>query len=324
MTSHGVALRWVVLGGLLLEMVACAGPRLRPRKAAPGEIEDGSTITLAESAPTETTLDLPDIPNADGVWLEMINAATRAIDLSHFYTSDQPPSRLTPIIGALRAAVARGVRVRFLVDESVAAKYPETLDALTGQAGLQLRKLAVQKLMGGVQHAKYMVIDRREAYLGSQNFDWRSLEHIQEMGVRIRSKRVAGALLDVFETDWEFAGGAPANLRIVRRPDADAVRLFTGETVTFVASPKGWLPDEAEWDLPKLVRLIDQARSELGIQLLTYKTKSYDGSLFLELDRALRRAAARGVGVRLLVSDWSNKPSSEARRSISALSQVPG
>jgi phosphatidylserine/phosphatidylglycerophosphate/cardiolipin synthase-like enzyme len=41
--------------------------------------------------------------------------------------------------------------------------------------------------------------------------------------------------------------------------------------------------------------------------VLTYKARGRDGSSFPELEEALKRAAARGVKVELLVSDWSKR-----------------
>src|SRR5207237_477557 len=152
-----------------------------------------------------------------------------------------PPSRLTTVIDALRAAVKRGVRVRFLADAGFAKRESRVLDALA-QAGIDVRRFDVHVLTGGVQHAKYFVVDGREAYAGSQNFDWRSLTHIQELGVRFRQPDAVRALLDVFEYDWALAGGAqpprPSTAYDFPQHTAD------GAEVTFVASPKGHLPDE--------------------------------------------------------------------------------
>ncbi|MCA9614662.1 MAG: hypothetical protein KC586_18025, partial [Myxococcales bacterium] len=47
-----------------------------------------------------------------------------------------------------------------------------------------------------------------EAYVGSQNFDWRSLEHVQELGVRLREPTLVAHVREVFELDWALAGGA--------------------------------------------------------------------------------------------------------------------
>jgi phosphatidylserine/phosphatidylglycerophosphate/cardiolipin synthase-like enzyme len=77
--------------------------------------------------------------------------------------------------------------------------------------------------------------------------------------------------------------------------------------VTFVASPKGYLPDERLWDLPALVRLIDSAQRSVRVQLLTYRARGGRGGDFPELEEALQRAAARGAKVELLVSDWSKR-----------------
>jgi phosphatidylserine/phosphatidylglycerophosphate/cardiolipin synthase-like enzyme len=55
--------------------------------------------------------------------------------------------------------------------------------------------------------------------------------------------------------------------------------------------------------------------------VLKYKTTSRDGSTFTDLDDALRRAASRGVEVRLLISDWSK--SRGAIEPLQALARVP-
>ena len=147
----------------------------------------GGEVQVVESVPVETTLDHADIPDAYQVWPEMIAGATRTLDLAEFYVSNAPNSRLEPVIQAIEAAADRGVAVRLLADAGFARTYPETLDRLAARHGVTVRRFEVGKIMGGVLHAKYFVVDGRETFLGSQNFDWRSLEHIQELGVRLRS-----------------------------------------------------------------------------------------------------------------------------------------
>ena len=90
-----------------------------------------------------------------------------------------------------------------------------------------------------------------------------------------------------------------------------------GLTLTLGASPQGFLPDEA-WELPKLLRWIDEAKTSVNVQVLTYKTMNRDGVGFRDLDDALRRAAERGVKVHLLVSSWNAKD-----ESLRSLAQVP-
>src|SRR5262249_16663287 len=86
--------------------------------------------------------------------------------------------------------------------------YPESLDRLKNQ-GIALRLLDAKTMMGGVQHAKYLVVDDDELYIGSANFDWRSLDHVHELGLHVRSIRQARILLAIFDGDWEAADGRP-------------------------------------------------------------------------------------------------------------------
>ncbi len=244
--------------------------------------------------PRETTLDRPEVPNAPDVWLDMIAGAKRSIDLAEFYVSDAPGSRMHAVLEAIERAAARGVHVRLLVDATFYAKYPEIPDAWSHRANMQVRRL---DLSPGVLHAKYFVVDGREAYVGSQNFDWRSLEHIVEMGARVRAPHVVSAMAAIFEADWRVAGGEPFRLQIARASDG---------AIGLGASPKKLVP-EALWDLPRLVSFLGSAKRTLRVQVLTYKTTSRDGSAFHELDDAVRAAARRGVSVELLVSTWGEK-----------------
>lgn len=256
------------------------------------------SLALVETAPIETPLDHADIPEAYEVWPKLIDEARKTVDLAEFYATSQPASRLEPTITALERAVQRGVKVRMLVDAGFAKKEPGTVERL--EQLVTLRRIDWHARAGGVLHAKYFVVDGTVAYLGSQNFDWRSLTHIQELGLRARSLGIATALEDVFETDWALAAGGPAGARV--HHDTPALEL-DGAQVTPVYSPKGWLPDEKRWDLPRLVELIDGARKSVRVQLLTYSpARGFD-----ELDAALRRAGARGVEVQLLVSDWCKR-----------------
>ena len=239
---------------------------------------------LVESQPVETALDKGALPEAYQVWLQMIARARERLDFAEMYAvDDDRPSRLTPVFAAVEDALARGVRVRWLASASFAKTYPALLAALE-QRGAQVKRLEKPFL-----HAKYFVVDGREAYLGSQNFDWRSLEHIQELGVRFDSPAEVAALEDVFETDWTGELHATASAGRLR------------------GSPQGPIP----WDLPELVKLVDSANESVRVQVLTWSDDA------AELRDALVRAAARGVKTQLLVSDWELRP--KTRRALEAL-----
>lgn len=267
---------------------------------------------LVESFPIETSLDHPDIRDAHRVWVELIDGARTSLDIAEFYASNQAGSRLEAVVRAVERAAARGVRVRFLADAGFVDTYPETLARLAGRRGIAVRHYRGKDLAGGILHAKYFVVDGAVAFLGSQNFDWRSLTHIQELGLVARDAGVVRALADTFATDWALAGGARRDFRV--RPPRGGYRF--GRGVTAALSPRGWLPVEALWDLPQLVALIDGAERSVHVQLLSYHDD------VPELEEALRRAGERGVKVRLLVADWSKRAG--RIEVVQALERLPG
>lgn len=279
---------------------------------------------LYESWPIETALDDPDLRDAHLVWLERIEAAERSLDLAHFYASDREGSRLAPILAALEAAAERGVRVRFLLSERFRETYPATWKRLAAHRGIEVRFL---DLGPGVLHAKYFIVDGAEVLLGSQNFDWRSLTHIVELGARVRSPRVAAAFARIFAADWALAGGErEAHARLGGAPAAETVALkspYGPVEVRAVFSPRGRLPSTRDWDLPRLVERIDAARERVRVQLLTYATTDREGRYFDTLESALRRAAARGVQVELLLANWCKRRwTIEGLQSLQALPRV--
>lgn len=266
----------------------CSGAHHIEETPAPDRVVP--PVELVETAPIETTLDHADIANAYRVWPEMIHGAAASIDLAEFYASNAPASRLEPIVHALESAAARGVRVRFLAERSFVKVYPDTLARLA-KAGVTVRELDIGT--GGILHAKYFIVDGSDAFLGSQNFDWRALEHNLELGARIREPAIAKGLAAIFERDWAVAGGEPL-------PAATVVPA--AGPVTLVASPRDLLPAGVPWDLPKLVALLDAATTAIHVQALTYRAGDWD-----ELEAPLLRAAARGVKVQMLLADWSKR-----------------
>lgn len=280
----------------------------------PTASEVQGSLELVETFPSETTLDHPDLRETHVVWPELIGEAEQRLDLAWFYVSDVEGSRLGATLDAIRAAAKRGVAVRLLADAGFHKTYPEVLDGLGALEGIELRLLDLKPLTGGVLHAKYFLIDDDVTWLGSQNCDWRSLEHIQELGVIVHSAMIGGAFRDVFEADWMLASGEMKSVPEVDRYVAPVMLEFGGEPVRVlpVASPKDWLPSRQLWDLPLILELIAEAKQTVRVQLLTYRASERDGERWDAIEAELLEAASRGVSVELLVADWGKRSSTLA------------
>ncbi|MDO9694112.1 MAG: phospholipase D-like domain-containing protein [Candidatus Latescibacteria bacterium] len=292
------------LAALLLLAIATTSPAASPPAAG--------SMQLVESVPAETVLDQPDLPEARDVWPAMIASARSTLDIEVFYISADPArdDALDAVLAEVSAASARGVRVRLLADRGFHKTYPEWIDAIGGLAGAEVRLLDARRLWGGVQHAKFFVVDGRDCFVGSQNWDYRALEHIRELGARFASPAVAAAVGAVFAHDWALAGDEPPPAATV---GAGPWTLETGggatSTVRFAASPPQALPPGVPHDEPLLVDLIDRAAHEVRLHLLSYGVTERDGTYYATLDAALRRAAARGVQVKVILSNWAKRAS---------------
>ncbi|MFA6028242.1 MAG: phospholipase D-like domain-containing protein [Elusimicrobiota bacterium] len=277
---------------------------------------------LVCSIPAETTLSPGDLRTAAEVWPEMFASAKKSIDISEFYIVNAPGEPLEPSIEALRKAGERGVKIRFIAERKMAENSLEGFELLRKIPNLELRVQdfsAISK--GGITHAKYFIVDGREGYLGSQNFDWRSLKHIHELGLRVSEPRILGQMSAVFAQDWKayerVAAGKPVAPLQRSRPKAQ-----TDRRAYLVASPWPFDPPGVGDSERELVRLIGAAEKEVAVQLLDYAPLDGKKRFYAPIDNALRLAATRGVSVKLLVSNWNTDyPAVEHLKS---LSLVPG
>lgn len=281
-------------------------------------------IQLAESRPLETALGDPALATAQAVWVEMIDGARQRVDLEHFYLSHKRGEALQPVIDAIGRAAARGVRVRLLLDARMRTTYPWPLDSLAALPGIEARGVDFRRLAGGVQHAKFMVVDGRDAFLGSQNLDWRALSHIHELGARVRLAPIAAAMADVFETDWRAADTSYRAVAVSRARPRLPIRFTQGGErgeAYLSASPPQLLPAGVLRDHEILLARLRGAQREIVAQVLQYGVAGY-GERDSSLHEALIAAAGRGVKVRLIVSDWVIGDDGE--KDLRALAEVPG
>lgn len=299
---------------LLLTCIAVLAPTA-PSPAAT-TATSAPPLQLGESRPLETALGDPALPAAADVWVEMIRGARASLDLEHFYLSNRAGEALQPVLDEIGRAAARGVRVRLLLDAAMYRTYPMPADSLGRLANVQFRRVDYRRLAGGVQHAKFMIVDGLDTWLGSQNLDWRALTQIHELGMRARDPVLAAAASAVFASDWAGADTTVAFQPAAYSAPAWPRRLVQapGDTadVWFGASPRATTPAGIPWDRDLIVRCIAGAKREVNVQVMQYGVRLRGGADDSTLHRALLGAAARGVKVRLLAADWSLGGANEA------------
>ena len=289
----------MTLRPFFLLLAACwAFAASQAARAQPGIQRQTLMTRLVQSIPAETDLADPDLPFARDVWVEMLQAAKSHVEAAEFYVTSRPGSALEPVLAELERAGARGVKVRFLLSSKMLDQDPASVARIRRIPGAEVRSFDLAGVSKGILHAKYFVVDGAEAFLGSQNFDWRALEHIHELGVRTTDARLVSRLSELFAIDWRFAG----DHKLPFLPSAPPPG--TPPAVELVASPPFLTPRDIRPAILGLVDLLGQAQTSIQVQLLTYSPISGQDSYWPVLDNALRAAAVRGVKVRLMVSDW--------------------
>ncbi|WP_415261135.1 phospholipase D-like domain-containing protein [Pseudomonas chlororaphis] len=289
-----LSVRIAGLAGLLIS------PLVQADFAIPG-------FELVHTVPVDTALGTADLRQPGPVWIELFDGAKSQIDIGQFYAADHPGSVLGKVIEHLEAAGKRGVKIRFLLEEKgLKLSDPATLERLRAIPNLTFRVLPYARVSGGIIHAKYMVVDGKQAFIGSQNFDWRSLEHIHETGLRISDQATVAQVQAIFEQDWQAQAAVAAN-QPVPLPAAGQEPARRGNYL--VASPQRYNPPGVGDSQQELPRLLAEAQNEVRVQLLDYAPLSYGPErtrpYYAVIDNAVRAAAARGVSIKLLVSNWN-------------------
>ncbi|MFC0169212.1 phospholipase D-like domain-containing protein [Pseudoduganella danionis] len=295
-------MRRVLPAVVLPALLALASPA-RAEFTIPG-------FELVQTAPVETTLTNSDLRDPATVWSELFDHAKQEILIGQFYAVNKSGSVFSKVVERLAAAGQRGVKIRFLLDQKgVGLSEQSTIEQLKAIPNLELRVIDFNKLTGnGIIHAKYLVVDGAVAYVGSQNFDWRSFEHIHETGLRISEPKLVAQVQAIFNQDWRAQaltaqGMVVPALNVARQP------LNLQRDAMLVASPQAYNPvgvDDSEAALPALLA---QAKTEVRVQLLDYAPLSYGPKgtrpYYAVIDNAVRAAANRGVKIKLLVSNWN-------------------
>jgi phosphatidylserine/phosphatidylglycerophosphate/cardiolipin synthase-like enzyme len=105
------------------------------------------------------------------------------------------------IEGALVAAQRRGVKVEVILPASRGENDPNA----EGIAALLQGGVAVREDGQLYMHAKMLLVDGQEAFVGSENCSPSGLERNREVGILVSDEAVLATLQRTFEADWQAA-----------------------------------------------------------------------------------------------------------------------
>lgn len=275
---------------------------------------------LVQSAPSETIYENSDLPRTFDVWKKMIDESKASVDIEAFYFADAKGEPLESIIGSMKNASERGVKVRIIVDSSFYSRNDKSVDLLEGIENISIRKIPFGNLSGGVMHAKYFIVDNENLFLGSQNMDWRAIKHIHEIGVRVKNKSLAKTFTELFETDWNLSEGniyGLANQKPVNVVNSESPVILNsgkyGEMTLYPAfSPPSLNPAGFSSEEDELLKIIENTREKLLIQIYSFSDKDrYDTVQYTKISDALIKAAGRDVSIKIILPDWAMRDYSE-------------
>jgi cardiolipin synthase len=257
----------------------------------------GDAVTRRPTLSGNQVVPLENGENAFPVMLAAIGQARRSVWLSTYIFETDPVGR--EFVAALAAAVARGVRVRVLVD-GVGEWYslPRAVPLLR-RSGVPAARFLPPRLAPPVlslnlrNHRKLLIVDGETGFAGGMNIGGREVgkarhRRMADLHFQLRGPAVS-QLAECFAADWLFATGESLHL--------PALGAAAGASLCRVITEG---PDE---DNDKLLFVILGAISVARRQVLIMTPYFIPPP---ELTAALQTAALRGVEVCLVLPARSN------------------
>lgn len=133
-------------------------------------------------------------PDSENATIAIINDATSSLEIYNEEMSDGN------VINALISAAQRGVTVD--VDMSYENNWKSAFQRLS-IAGVHIRTYATKASL--YIHAKMIIADGTQAFIGSENFSATSLNNNRELGIVIVKPEIIASLNSTFQTDWKNA-----------------------------------------------------------------------------------------------------------------------
>jgi len=196
---------------------------------------------------------------------------------------------------------------------------------LVNAKAAEVRSLNFNKLLGGgVLHTKMWVVDRKHVYIGSANFDWKSLSQVKELGVLVTNCSCLGKDLGkIFDVYWKLGENSskipdkwPASYStLYNKHNPMNISFNADQYFTYLSSaPSPFSANGRTFDLDAIKDVIQNATRFIHIAVMDYSPSvlyARPPRFWPEIDDALRKAAIdEGVEIRLLIAKWDHTKNS--------------
>ena len=128
--------------------------------------------------------------------LQLINQAHQSLDIQMYTFTEQD------VIRALQAARDRGVAVRVFLDASQPSNKKNVPQLINRRVEVKWSPLERPALM----HRKLLIVDGREALLGSCNWTHNAFTRSDEVDVWLDDAEAVARLAALFDRDWTTGG----------------------------------------------------------------------------------------------------------------------
>ena len=328
--ARGLSVSWLVSIVLVLLCVTSSlyfVTSLTSEAPSVSQCNDQCNIQLVESIPEGLVFNSTvSHPTTFAAWKKLLELTESSLELAGMYwtlrgsdvwsdPSDWEGEEIFRQLSVLAADQERSLRIaQSKPRPGMPNKETEELAGL----GAELRTLDFQQLMGGgILHTKLWIADGRHFYVGSANFDWRSLTQVKELGVLVTNcSCLAEDIAKIWQVYWDLGGQTevPPSWPTSYSTDFNAERPVEIKSedlsVYLSSSPPPFCPEGREKDLDAILKVINNAEEFVHIAVMDYfPTTIYTphSQFWPFIDDALRAAAInRGVKVRLLASHWDH------------------
>lgn len=248
--------------------------------------------------------------------MSLISEARQSISISQMYFASNGASSMVPIIDEIKKAAARGVDVFIEIDAYVFRRnmevqndwYTVPIFDLQKHVNVEVHFNENRRKSGGILHAKCIVADKERFWLGSNNMDWRALEHIYELGVFMQSAGLS-RILDA-AIRQPSSGSKIVSKSAGEQPSSIGFDIHSSQ-VELTTSPPCDAGDGLRDCAEALVELIDNSKESISLSSRRIGSHFRNTNLgnWDVLVESLAKAVRRGVSVRILVDEYQlSKP----------------